>query len=128
MRFLADTHAFLWFVFGDPRLSAKAEKLLGDPAAQPVLSAVSLWEIAVKVSIGKLKLGREYGDFVDEFVLRRDVEMLAIEVAHLKEYPVLPMYHRDPFDRLLIAQARTESLPIVTDDSAFKSYHVKTIW
>src|SRR5690242_9151928 len=105
MRFLADTHAFLWYIFDDPRLSDRAERAFNDQS-EVLFSLASLWEIVVKVSIGKLKLGCEYKKFVEEYVLKREVELLSIDLPHLANYASLPLHHRDPFDRLLIAQAR----------------------
>lgn len=127
MPFLVDTHAFLWFVFADDRLSRHAEEMLtgGDRA---VLSVVSLWEIAVKLTIDKLRLGMSYPDFLIRCVLSREIDVLSIELPHLIEYVQLPMHHRDPFDRLLIAQGRAEGLPVVTADKRFGEYGIEISW
>jgi PIN domain nuclease of toxin-antitoxin system len=127
MAYLIDTHAFLWFVFDDPRLSARAEAVLAD-AGSVVISAVTLWEIAVKLSIDKLRLGMPYPEFLDLSVTSREVEVLGVELPHLVEYADLPMHHRDPFDRLLIAQSRAERLTVVTADPRFRDYDVDIAW
>jgi PIN domain nuclease of toxin-antitoxin system len=127
MAYLIDTHAFLWFVFEDPRLSARAEAVLAE-AGSVVISAVTLWEIAVKLSIDKLRLGMPYPEFLDRCVTSREVEVLGVELPHLVEYADLPMHHRDPFDRLLIAQSRAERLTVVTADPRFRDYDVDVAW
>ncbi len=125
---LVDTHTFLWFVFDDPRLSASAASVIEDPSRDTLLSVASLWEIALKVNIGKLTLGMSFETFIDESVSRREVELLAIELPHLTRYAHLPLLHRDPFDRLLIAQALSERLPVLTADERFSGYAIETIW
>ena len=128
MSFLIDTHAFLWFVFDDARLSPRAHELLCDPNETKVLSVASLWEIAVKASISKLELGMTYQTFLDRCITHSEIELLPAELAHLVEYTRLPMHHRDPFDRLLIAQCQTENWPIVTMDPRFRDYELKVLW
>jgi PIN domain nuclease of toxin-antitoxin system len=125
--FLVDTHAFLWFVFDDERLSARAADLIGD-SEQIVLSAVSLWEIAAKLSVDKLRLGMPLSEFLERCVTSAHLDVLAVEIPHVIEYVELPMHHRDPFDRLLIAQARAERLAIVTADPRFRDYDVEVAW
>jgi PIN domain nuclease of toxin-antitoxin system len=127
MRYLADTHAFLWLLFDDARLSADAERLMLQQS-NVVLSVVSLWEIAVKVTIGKLRLGMPYDEFIERHVTGVDIDLLQIELAHLKEYVSLPMHHRDPFDRLLIAQARASGCAVLTSDPRFAAYDVQVVW
>ncbi len=128
MQILADTHAFLWFVFADSRLSKRAERAFDHATNTVVLGYVNLWEIAVKASIGKLRLGRDYDDFLDQVVLNRSLLLLPIDIPHLRQYARLPFHHRDPFDRLLIAQAKAENISVLTDDPRFREYQVKTIW
>ncbi len=125
---LVDTHAFLWFVFDDPRLSKRADEVLGHPGITKVISVVSLWEIAVKVSISKLKLGLEYAEFLERYVEGRQVELLQIRLQHLSSYVQLPLHHRDPFDRLLIAQSQVEGLTVLTSDDKFSRYSVPILW
>jgi PIN domain nuclease of toxin-antitoxin system len=126
--FLVDTHAFLWFVFDDPRLSPEADGLLADRKTKKVLSVVSLWETALKVSIDKLDLGMPFNDFLHQCVQTRELDLLAIRLPHLSAYVDLPFHHRDPFDRLLIAQARVERLPVITSDDRFSKYGVQALW
>lgn len=128
MNILVDTHAFLWFVFGDVRLSKKAERAISHPSGDLHISIASLWELAIKENLGKINLGRSYDRFVDEFVTNRPIGVLTIEIAHCKQLSRLPRHHGDPFDRLLVAQALTEGLHVLTDDPAFKPYGVKAIW
>jgi len=125
---LVDTHAFLWFVFDDPRLSADADRVLSDQDIKKVLSVASLWEIALKVGLDKLGLGMPFPDFLHRCVQTRELDLLAIRLAHLTSYIDLPFHHRDPFDRMLIAQARVERLPVLTSDKRFSIYGVHALW
>jgi len=127
-RLLLDTHAFLWFVFDDERLSETVAALIEDPAIEKILSIASLWEIAIKVSLGKLELGTSLDRFFATEIEGRDLELLAITNAHLIRVAGLPFHHRDPFDRLIIAQAAIEGLPIATGDSCFTPYGVMVAW
>ncbi len=125
---LLDTHAFCWFVFDDPRLSGKGAAVIEDRKIIKYLSVASLWEIVIKSQIGKLSLGMDLEFFFNDHVTGRDLELLDIEVRHLLEYDGLALIHRDPFDRLLVAQARVTGLPVVTSDPVFERYEVKVIW
>jgi PIN domain nuclease of toxin-antitoxin system len=125
--FLIDTHVFLWSIREPERLSRKITKLLTADASHAVLSTASLWEIALKVRAGKLSMPDEPGFFV-RHAESLGLEMLPIHVRHVNRVFELPDHHRDPFDRLLIAQAIVEDLPIVTIDPAFGAYGVKVIW
>ena len=127
MRLLLDTHTFLWFINDSPQLSAPAKSLL-ESEAELLLSTASLWEIAIKISIGKLTLVRSFGDFIPEQLALNSIKRLPIRLKHLDVVSTLPFPHRDPFDRLLIAQAITESVPIVSADVAFDFYPVKRLW
>jgi PIN domain nuclease of toxin-antitoxin system len=127
MRLLLDTHAFLWFIDDSPRLSARAKTLL-ESDAELLLSAASLWEIAIKVSLGKLTLAQSFDTFLPEQLTKNGVEVLPISLAHLAAVAALPFRHRDPFDRLLIAQASVERAPVVSGDAAFDAYAVQRIW
>lgn len=127
-RLLLDTHAFLWFLFDDPRLAEPAAVLLGHTDTDKVLSVVSLWEVVIKVQIGKLSLGMPVETFLDRHVRGVDIELIGIELLHLEAYARLPLLHRDPFDRLLIAQAQTLGVSIVTGDAAIAQYAVDTVW
>ncbi len=111
MKLLLDTHTFLWFIEDSPKLSAEAKRLLESKAAL-LLSIASVWEMAIKISIGKLSLPSPFDDFVSEQLSKNTIELFPIRLAHLSLVSTLPFHHRDPFDRLLIAQAITEQYPI----------------
>jgi PIN domain nuclease of toxin-antitoxin system len=128
MNLLLDTHALLWFFWDDPQLSATAKALIEDPANRKLVSRASCWEIAIKVSIGKLNLGEPSGTFLPREVARNLFEILPITLDHATAVESLPLHHRDPFDRLLIAQAMREGIPLVTADPVFDSYPVKRLW
>jgi PIN domain nuclease of toxin-antitoxin system len=119
VRLLLDTNALLWLLAGDPRLGAQARHEV-EAAAELVVSAASLWEIAIKVSIGKLAALPGLPAVLAEAGVRR----LGIEDEHLRRLESLPWHHRDPFDRLLIAQAQAEALTVLTADPAFGDYAV----
>ncbi len=127
MKLLLDTHTFLWFIDDNQRLSARAKALL-ESDADLLLSVASLWELAIKVSIGKLTLAQPYDIFVPQQLRESAVDVLPISPAHLGTVSTLPFHHRDPFDRLLIAQAMIEQLPIVSMDAAFDAYSVQRLW
>ena len=127
MKLLLDTHTFLWFIDDNPRLSQRAKALL-ESDADLLLSVGSLWEISIKVSIGKLSLAQPFDTFVPQQLADNDIEILPISLAHLGVVSTLPFHHRDPFDRLLVAQAMTEQVPIVSADTAFDAYSVKRLW
>lgn len=123
MRLLVDSHPLLWFVLGNKkRLSATMRARVED--GESLVSIASLWEIAIKSGIGKLKAP----DDLPERVQQLGFELLPITAEHVWRVRELPHHHRDPFDRLLIAQAQAGSLPIVTADSAFADYDVTVIW
>ena len=126
-RFLIDTHAFLWFIGGDEQLPEVARDLIGDMENEVLLSAASLWEIAIKTSLGKLILGRPFEELIPEQLVLNDITVLPISLDDLSIVVKLPFYHRDPFDRLIIAQAMTRGLPVISKDAEFAKYHVELI-
>ncbi len=128
MRLLLDTHSFLWFIAGNVSLSPTARTLIEDVDNQPLLSMASLWEMAIKLSIGKLSLGQPFETLIPEQMRLNGIELLQIETAHVMVVAKLPFHHRDPFDRLLIAQAMVEQIPIVSGDPAFDLYRIKRLW
>jgi PIN domain nuclease of toxin-antitoxin system len=128
MRVLLDTNSFLWFIGGSDRLSIDAKNTITDPQNHLVLSAASLWEIAIKVGLGKLDLLQPYGQLIPQQLEENDIAVLPIEIGHLNKVIDLPFHHRDPFDRLIIAQALAEGVPIISSDAAFSHYAVKLIW
>jgi len=128
MSLILDTHSFLWFIMGSPRLSGNARALIEDGAHDKRLSTASLWEMAIKLSLGRLTLAEPFGVLIPQQLCLSGIEILNIEVAHLGVLTTLPFHHRDPFDRLIIAQAIVERCPIVSVDSAFDAYPVERLW
>jgi PIN domain nuclease of toxin-antitoxin system len=128
MRLLLDTHSFLWFVLNDPLLSSAAQGLVSDPANDILISPATYWEIAIKVRLGKLDLHAPYDDFMRRGILGNDFDILPIEPRHTSILTTLPLYHRDPFDRLLIAQTLTEGIQVVSRDIQFDAYGVTRLW
>lgn len=127
-RVLLDTHAFLWFVFDDPRLSRKAGKVISDPGLEKLIGISTLWEIVIKSQLGRLGLGTDVESFFRDNVQGRTVEVVSLEIEHLVAYDRLPLLHRDPFDRVLVAQALSLGVPVVTSDRVFSRYGVRRIW
>jgi PIN domain nuclease of toxin-antitoxin system len=127
MKYLLDTHTFLWFI-EDSTLLRKTAKTLLESDHDLLLSVASIWEIAIKVNLGKLQLAASFDPFITEQIAINDLEVLSIKIAHLNLISSLPLHHRDPFDRLLIAQAITEQIPIISRDTAFDAYQVTRIW
>jgi PIN domain nuclease of toxin-antitoxin system len=123
MKLLLDTHVFLWFIMGSALLSAETRALIEDEKNRKFISVASLWEIAIKSSIGKLSLSAPFDQLIPQQLSLNGFELLPIEVFHLAAVTTLPFHHRDPFDRLLIAQALAENMPIVSSDPAFNTYN-----
>ena len=123
MRILIDTHIFLWFINNDSQLSLTA-KIPLESDVELLLSVVSLWEIAIKISTGKMTLPKPFEIFIPEQLQQNDIGVLPIKTDHLTYVTTLPFHHRDPFDRLLIAQSIVEGIPIVSVDAAFDPYKV----
>lgn len=129
MIYLLDTSTYIWFVTDDRRLSATAKRHLEDAESVVYLSLVSIWELAIKARLGRgLKLPRPFLQMVDEELLADRFQLLPITVGHIKTVYNLPFAHRDPFDRLLIAQSLAEDLPIISSDSSFDRYPIKRHW
>ncbi len=128
MRALLDTSSFLWFIAGSDRLSGEAREVMENFDNELVLSVASLWEIAIKVSIGKLELLRQFDRFIPEKLEENEIGILHVELSHLSEMMKLPFHHRDPFDRLIIAQSVSENLPVIASDRIFREYPVDIIW
>jgi PIN domain nuclease of toxin-antitoxin system len=128
VRLLLDTHALLWFLLDDKQLSATAEARIDDPANDIEISPASYWEIAIKISIGKYHLPESLKIFFEREIAANAFRVLAIEPRHVVPLTSLPFHHRDPFDRLLIAQAIVESIPIISNDPALDDYPVMRLW
>lgn len=128
MALLLDTHAFLWWVEDSPRLTKKARKAIATPEEPCFLSAASWWEMAIKISLGRLTLAEGVDRFVAEQMAINGLLPLPVTLPHAGRVSTLPFHHRDPFDRLLAAQALVEELAIVSADPVFRRYGVKRIW
>ena len=128
MRLLLDTHTLLWFALTDTGLSGTASSLIMDPDNEKLVSPASYWEIAIKISIKKYALSQPYEVFMDKAIDKNGFGYLHIEPKHTAALITLPFHHRDPFDRLLIAQAITEGIPIVSGDPVLDSYPIKRLW
>ncbi len=128
MRILLDTHAFLWWISDSPELSDAAREAIADGRNAPIFSAVSGWEIVVKAGLGKLELPDSPAKFVNEQLSHNGLEVLPIHLRHALGVYGLPDHHRDPFDRLLVAQAVVERLPILTAGPEIPRYPVETLW
>jgi len=128
MRALIDTNIFLWFISDSDNLSINARNYIANLDNELMLSVASLWEIAIKASIGKLELLKPFDELIPEQLEINTVKILPIELGHLSNITNLPFHHRDPFDRLIIAQGMSEELPIITSDAEFKKYPISIIW
>jgi PIN domain nuclease of toxin-antitoxin system len=128
MRFLLDTHAFLWFVLNDSQLSQKALQFIVEPAHDILISPASYWELAIKVSLGKYQIPGSFQVWMEQQIVANAFQILPITVAHAAMVATLPFHHRDPFDRLLIAQSLTEQIAIISVDRVFDSYFVLREW
>lgn len=128
MTLLLDTHAFLWFCQNDPALSAAAEALIEDPANRKFVRVASCGEIAIKAGLGRLTLGEPSGTYLPNALARTGFELLPISQAHATAVESLRAHHKDPFDRLLVAQALVEVIPVVSVDAAFDPYGVIRLW
>jgi PIN domain nuclease of toxin-antitoxin system len=128
VKLLLDTHTALWFLAGDPRLSARARTEIEDLANERLFSIASAWEIAIKASLGKLELSAPFEDLVPGQLRANGIKLLPLEPEHLSDLITLPFHHRDPFDRLLVAQALAEGAVLVSTDPLLDHYPIKRIW
>ena len=128
MNLLIDTHVLIWYYQTDARMSATGRVLIEDPANAVFVSAASHWEIAVKISTGKLTLAETFPDFIQHAIIDNGFAICSIEPRHTAELIALPYHHRDPFDRMIIAQAIADTMPIISIDSVFDSYPIRRIW
>ena len=128
MRLLLDTHALIWWLFDDPKLPAPARRAIADPDNEIFVSSASAWEIATKHRRGKLPEAGDLADRFEHYVTASRLVGLPISIAHALAAGRLPGPHRDPFDRILIAQGRLENLVIVTADPVFADYDAKVVW
>lgn len=128
VRALLDTHAFLWWIADKPEISDRARETVEDERNEILFSVISGWEIAIKAGGGKLDLPDAPERFVNEQLSRNDIEVLPMYLNHALKVHGLPEHHRDPFDRLLVAQALTERLPLISNNRQIARYPVETIW
>jgi PIN domain nuclease of toxin-antitoxin system len=125
---LLDTHSFIWFNMNDARLTAAARRVIADANNQVFVSPASYWEIAIKISKGKFTLAAPYEVFWQKGIDDNAFDILPIELRHTSQLVSMPFHHKDPFDRLLVAQALTERVALVSDDSMLDAYGINRIW
>ncbi len=128
MRYLIDTHTLLWIVTDNPELSKTAKKLYLDQSNEIFFSLASIWEMAIKISIGKLSIEKSLQDFTEHHIIANDIKIHPIQLSHVLRIEKLPFHHRDPFDRLIIAQGIEDNIPIISSDQIFDLYQVKRLW
>lgn len=128
MKILLDTHTFLWWITDDQRLPDHAREIISNGDNELFLSAASGWEITIKAKIGRLNLPDEPQRFIPEQMKLNFIQSLPIQMSHALHVSTLPDYHRDPFDRLLIAQSQLEGIPILSSDPQIANYQVEVIW
>lgn len=128
MKLLLDTHAFLWLVEGNPGLSATARAALTDPLNQVFISVALVWELAIKINSGKLTLNDRLSTYVQTWVEAYHLELLPIRTEHALSVVDLPNHHRDPFDRMLLAQTQVEGMTLLSADAKLAPYNVSILW
>jgi PIN domain nuclease of toxin-antitoxin system len=128
LKLLLDTHALLWWLDGDARLSEPARSAIGDASSRIFISAASAWEIATKVRIGKLPGAAEIAEHLSAIIGDQEFDPLPITAEHARQAGLMPGEHRDPFDRMLIAQAQIESLILVSNEALFDRFGVRRLW
>jgi PIN domain nuclease of toxin-antitoxin system len=129
MRILLDTNVFLWLVMDDPRLTEAARRLFLDVDNKPFLSIASTWEMYIKIGTGKLTVsGKDPAGFLNDQIMRNSIALLGITFEHTAALLALPAIHKDPFDRLIIAQALHENLPLLSSDAVFAEYGVRNLF
>lgn len=126
MRILIDTHILIWFLEGNNSLSKSRRQIIAASTNDVFVSIASLWEMAVKISIGKLTLAQPLADVIKQIDLE-NIEVSAISPEHILQVSTLPFHHRDPFDRIIIAQAQIEKLDVMSDDKEFSSYNINLL-
>ena len=128
MRLLLDTHTFLWWITSDQRLSQRSIELISDGSNELLFSTASGWEIAIKAGLGRLDMPDPLDRFVTEHLFRNHISVLSVQLSHALHVYTLPQLHRDPFDRLLVAQAQVERLPLLSSDKRLAEYDVDVLW
>jgi PIN domain nuclease of toxin-antitoxin system len=125
---LLDSHTFLWFVAGDLQLSPVARAAIEDMNNDRFLSIASAWEIGIKVSLGKLPLSQPFDVFLPKQLADNSIDLLPITPEHIYQSMALPFHHRDPFDRIILAQSIVEGMPLLSGDTAFDAYGITRVW
>ncbi|MDF0554798.1 type II toxin-antitoxin system VapC family toxin [Kamptonema sp. UHCC 0994] len=128
MRLLLDTHTFIWFIINSPQLNLTVKQLIEDEKNEKLVSIASIWEIAIKQNTGKLSFGLPFQEFVEQQLSVNSISLQNINLDHINVIESLPLHHRDPFDRLIIAQGMVEHLPILSADSIFDAYPIQRFW
>ena len=128
MKILLDTHTFLWAITNDPQLSATVRQEIVDPANEVFVSVASSWEISIKYGLGKLQLPQTPDQYLSQQRSKAGFDLLVIDEPEVCQVRRLPMVHRDPFDRLLVAQANCHGMRLATNDAIFSQYPVQTLW
>jgi PIN domain nuclease of toxin-antitoxin system len=128
VRVLLDTHAFLWWISDDRRLSDRAKEIIGDGSNELYFSAASGWEISIKAGLGRLEVPEDLEPFIADQLSRNAIQALPIYLRHALHTRTLPDHHRDPFDRILVSQAVLEELPLLSADPLVSSYPVEVVW
>lgn len=128
MRLLLDTHVLLWWIDGDPRISARSHALISDADNIVSVSVASVWEIAIKAGLGQLEVPPDLRGYLRRQLVRNEFELLPVLFEHAAAVRDLPLHHRDPFDRLLIAQSQIERLALISRDARMKAYEIEVLW
>lgn len=127
MYLLLDTHAFLWYISGDKQLPKKVIEMINNKTNRCYVNIVSIWEIVIKLTLDKLEIKGGFKT-IEDFLNNNDFEILSVDFNDTKTLLSIPKIHQDPFDRLIIAQAQTGDLTVVTKDVEFKKYNIKVLW
>ena len=128
MNLLLDTHTFLWFIDGNAKLSQRARELIEDQANVKVVSIASLWEMGIKISLGRLRLAQPFGELIPKQMELNGFGLLPLRISHIAKVIPLSFYHRDPFDRIIVAQCTAEGLSLVSSDPVFDKYPLRRLW
>jgi PIN domain nuclease of toxin-antitoxin system len=128
MKILLDTHTFIWYITDSPQLSKNAKQLIENENTEKLLSLASVWEMGIKHSIGKLNFSQPFMEFIKEQLVITNIGLLGIDFEHIEVITTLPLHHRDPFDRIIIAQAILEGIPVIGADGMFDAYGITRFW
>lgn len=128
MKYLLDTHTLLWIITDDKQLSIKAKRYFLNKKNEIYLSMASLWEMAIKISLNKLKINQSLAEFCKEHIIGSNINILDIKIEHLAKLESLKFNHQDPFDRMLVCQCARENMTIISKDKIFNKYSIKRIW